>query len=258
MTFDRRDSNRPAALVDAPLAKAPHVAGPGENRLLAAIPRKERDRLQPFLRHVTLGTREYVVRVDEPIRHVYFPISAVFSAVITMADGATIEVGTVGNEGMVGVPVFLGADRSPTAVFSQVPGDSLRMAAADFRRQVVDRPGPLADLPRRYMQAYLNQVSQSVACNHLHSVQERMCRWLYMTQDRVGADRFPLAQEFLSHMLGVRRPTVTVVAQVGRWNSEWPRRPGSAPQWPRPWPAAGRRGPGRRRRRQSARGRRAV
>lgn len=194
------------------MAKAHPMHEPGENRLLAALPKAERERLAPLLRPVSFGLRDYLFRVDEPIHSVYFPRSGVISLVITVKDGGTIEVGTVGNEGMVGVPVFLGADRSPTQAFSQVPGESLRMAAADFKREVIGRAGPLPDLVRRYTQAFLNQVSQTVACNHLHAVQERMCRWLLMTHDRVGGDEFLLTQEFLAQMLGVRRPSVSVVA----------------------------------------------
>jgi len=136
----------------------------------------------------------------------------VFSLVIRMRDGGTVEVGTIGNEGFVGAPVFLGADKSPTTAFCQVPGDALRMAD-DFRKEV-RRGGPFHDLVRRSTQAMVNQISQTVACNHLHSVQERMCRWLLMTHDRAGGDEFFLTQEFLAQMLGVRRPSVTVVAGI--------------------------------------------
>jgi CRP-like cAMP-binding protein len=130
-----------------------------------------------------------------------------------MADGRAVEFGTVGNEGMIGLPLFLGADRSPHRAFTQVPGDALRMRAEDFREEM-GRQGQLAGLLRRYNQALMNQMAYSVACNRLHSVEERMCRWLLMTHDRVGADRFPMTQEFLAQMLGVRRPSVTVVAGV--------------------------------------------
>ena len=195
------------------MAKDKRVHVPGENRLLAALPKKEYDRLKPLLKPVSLALRESVYKADEPINFVYFPLVGVISLVITMEDEGTIEVGTIGNEGFVGTPVFLGADKSPTTAFCQVPADALRMAADDFKREV-GQSGPFQDMIRRYTQAVMNQISQTVACNHLHSVQERMCRWLLMTHDRAGGDEFLLTQEFLAQMLGVRRPSVSVVAGI--------------------------------------------
>jgi CRP-like cAMP-binding protein len=192
-----------------PLKGRVHV--PGENALLSALPPDERQRLR--LERVSLGIKEVIYEPDGPIPHVDFPLDSVYSLVIVMADGRAVEVGTVGNEGMVGLPLFLGSDRSPYQAFTQVPGDSLRMRAEDFREEM-GRQGQLAGLLRRYNQALMNQMAYSVACNRLHSVEERMCRWLLMSHDRVGADRFPMTQEFLAQMLGVRRPSVTVVAGV--------------------------------------------
>lgn len=134
------------------------------------------------------------------------------SLVIEMQNGGTVEVGTVGNEGMVGTPVFLGAERSPTKAFCQVPGECSRMPTAAFKKELAEADGILRQLISRYAQAMINQISQSVACNHLHSVEERTCRWLLMTHDRVGSDDFLLTQEFLAQMLGVRRSSVTVAA----------------------------------------------
>ncbi len=186
---------------------------PGENRLLAALPKGDHARLVPELEQVSLGVKDVLYEADAPITHVYFPLNGVMSLVIEMKDGRTVEVGTVGNEGMVGTPVFLGAEESPTRAFSQVPGDALRMRVGAFKAEV-SNGGPLQDLVRRYTQAMVNQISQSVACNHLHSVEQRMCRWLLMTHDRVGGGEFPLTQEFLAQMLGVRRPSVSVVAGI--------------------------------------------
>jgi CRP-like cAMP-binding protein len=183
----------------------------GENALLSALPPEERRRLP--LEPVAQGLREVVYEPNGPITHVYFPLSGVFSLLVHMADGLAVEAGTVGNEGMVGLPVFLGAETSPHQAFAQVAGDSLRMRTEDFKG-ALRRDGPLHEVLQRYNQALMNQMAYSVACNRLHSVEERMCRWLLMTHDRVGADRFPLTQEFLAQMLGVRRPSVTVVAGV--------------------------------------------
>ena len=128
-----------------------------------------------------------------------------------MDSSFTLEVGIIGNEGLVGTPVFLGSDRSPTKAIVQIPGEALRMEAKVFQKEM-GRGGPLHGLVQRYTQAMINQISQSIVCNHRHSVEKRMCRWLLMSHDRAGADEFPLTHEFLAQMLGVCRPTVTAVA----------------------------------------------
>jgi len=184
---------------------------PGQNRLLTGLPRQVRQRLAPDLEKVPLAFKQLLYDADQPIEHVFFPIGGVISLLITMEDRRIIEVGTIGNEGFVGTPLFLGADRSPTRVICQVPGEGFRLTASAFKRHV-EQEDSLRDLIQRYTQAMVNQISQSVACNHLHSIEERMCRWLLMTHDRVGVDRFQLSQEFLSQMLGVRRPSVTIAA----------------------------------------------
>ena len=181
------------------------------NRLLAALPTEERARLLEKLEPVSLRLKEIVYDVNQPISHVYFPNTGVFSLLTIMQDGAAVEVGTVGNEGMVGLPVFLGADSTPSQAFSQIPGESLRMATDVFKAEVAN-DGPLPGLLNRYTQGLFNQLAQSAACNRLHSTEERLARWLLMTHDRVGQETFPLTHEFMAHMLGVRRATVTVAA----------------------------------------------
>ncbi len=193
------------------MAKLRRIHVPGKNRLLAALPRDEYNRLLPHLEKVSLPLREILYEANGPIPHVFFPLNGVVSLVIIMDGDFTLEVGTIGNEGMVGTPVFLGSESSPTRAISQVPGDALRMETKVFQKEM-KRRGPLYGLVQRYTQAMINQISQSTVCNHRHSVEKRMCRWLLMSHDRVGADEFPLTQEFLAQMLGVRRPTVTAVA----------------------------------------------
>jgi len=122
-------------------------------------------------------------------------------------------VGIIGNEGMVGTPIFLGSERSPTQAISQVAGEALRMETKSFQEEM-QRAGPLHGLVQRFTQAMINQISQSAICNHRHSVQKRICRWLLMSHDRMGTDEFYLTQEFLAQMLGVRRPSVTAVAGI--------------------------------------------
>src|ERR1700733_3246379 len=194
------------------MAKLRRIHIPGENRLLVALPKDDHDRLLPHLENVSLPLREILYEANGPIAHVFFPLIGVVSLVI-MDGGFSLEVGVIGNEGMVGTPVFLGADRSPTRAIAQIPGEALRMEATVFQKEM-RRGGPLYGLVQRYTQAMINQISQSIVCNHRHSVEQRMCRWLLMSHNRVGADEFPLTQEFLAQMLGVRRPTVTAVAGI--------------------------------------------
>jgi len=128
-----------------------------------------------------------------------------------MANGQAAEVGTIGNEGVVGVPLVLGDDRAPTTVYIQVPGGGLRMTAALFKRELAQSPSMQAVM-LRYVHALFNQVAQSAACNHFHTLEQRCCRWLLMTHDRMHTDEFLLTQEFLAMMLGVQRTGVSRAA----------------------------------------------
>ncbi len=195
------------------MAKVRRIHVPGENRLLSTLPRNEHRRLRPHLEKVYLPLKDILYEANGPIPHVFFPLHGVVSLVILMDGDVALEVGTIGNEGLVGTPVFLGSDSSPTRAISQVPGEALRMETKVFQEEM-KLGGSLYGLVQRYTQAMINQISQSTVCNHRHSVQKRMCRWLLMSHDRVGVDEFPLTQEFLAQMLGVRRPTVTAVAGI--------------------------------------------
>jgi CRP-like cAMP-binding protein len=144
---------------------------------------------------------------------VYFIESGVGSLVNTMANGDAAEVGTIGNEGMVGLPLVLGDDRAPTSVYVQVPGAGLRMKATLFTKELA-QSASMRMLMLRYTHAFFNQVAQSAACNHFHTIQQRCCRWLLMTHDRMQSDEFLLTQEFLAMMLGVQRTGVTAAAGV--------------------------------------------
>ena len=192
------------------MAKVRKTHVPGQNRLLVALPRDDYDRLLPHLEKVFLPLRDILYEANGPITHIYFPLNCVVSLVITDND-STLEVGIIGNEGMVGTPVFLGADSSPTRAIAQIPGEAMKMEVQVFQKEM-RRDGPLFGLVQRFTQAMINQISQSIVCNHRHSVEKRMCRWLLMSHNRVGTDEFPLTHEFLAQMLGVCRPTVTAVA----------------------------------------------
>ena len=178
------------------------------NRLLSILSHDDYERLRPHLSPVGLEYRKSLYDAGRPIEHVYFPIDGVASLVITTAEGASAEVGTIGNEGLVGFPICLGASEAPSSVFVQVPGTALRVDAGIFRDEL-DRHPTLKLVMLRYVHAFFNQVAQSAACAHLHHVEQRCCRWLLMTRDRMLSSEFLLTQEFLGMMLGVRRTTVT-------------------------------------------------
>ena len=181
------------------------------NRLLSLLSNDDYERLRPHLSKVVLEYKKSLYEASRPIEHVYFPIDGVASLVITTAEGASTEVGTIGSEGLVGLPVCLGDREAPSSsVYVQVPGTGLQMDAGIFRREL-DRSLTLNLTVLRYVHAFFNQVAQSAACAHLHRVEQRCCRWLLMTRDRMPSDDFLLTQEFLGMMLGVRRTTVTEV-----------------------------------------------
>ncbi|MFN2565975.1 MAG: Crp/Fnr family transcriptional regulator [Gemmatimonadaceae bacterium] len=181
------------------------------NRLLAALPRAEYEHLHARMEVVRPRLQEVLYEQGGRMEHVFFPESGTMSLLAVMADDEAVEVGTVGNEGMVGVSVALGGEKSPHRVTAQIPGRTLRMPAADFRA-LVPPEHPLHGIVRRYVDAFMMQVSQSVACNRVHDVAQRLARWLCITHDRVRSDEFPLTQEVIAQMLGVRRQTVSEVA----------------------------------------------
>ena len=181
------------------------------NRLLALLAPELYKQLRSSLEPVTLSLRRVLQEPLVPMSHVYFPLNTVCSVLVSAGSTETIEVATVGREGMVGLPVFLGADTMPTTTLVQVSGEALRLPSDTFRRALKEMP-PLQDLMQRYTQAMFMLVAQSVACNREHDTAQRCARWLLMTRDRVGSDQFPLTQEFLAQMLGVRRAGVNEVA----------------------------------------------
>ena len=182
-----------------------------KNRLLAALPPGDCDRLLHALMVVPLNSGDVLYKPGKRIRFVHFPNGGIITVVVRMKDGSTGEAGMVGTEGMVCPATFLECDSTPFESVVQNPGEALRMTAEDFRAAVQSSEA-LHRLMHRYVDAFLCMVSQLAACNCLHSLEQRCARWLLMTQDRVGADTFPLTQEFLAQMLGVRRASVTVVA----------------------------------------------
>ena len=188
---------------------------PPENLLLAALPKAERDRLDPFLEWVEMPAGMPVTDPDEPIPYLYFPFDAVTSTTQEMSDGSTIETGLMGIEGLAGVQVWLGQRTTAATTFVQVPGMGHRITTEDFIREVRDNASsPLNNLIRSYVHAFLVLTSVVAACNRLHPIDQRMCRWLRMTYNRARRTEYPLRHEFLAQMLGVQRPTLSTAASM--------------------------------------------
>ena len=187
------------------------------NRLLDGLSDEDVAHLDGQLRRRSVEKKLVLQQPGEPIREVHFPIDAVVSILTNMDEGPSVEIATIGNEGLVGVTVaWGGGEMNPREVATvQVPGEIWSMDADVFRAEVTRQAG-MASQVERYTTALFSQVSQQVACNGLHSVEQRCARWLLLTHDRVGTDEFPMTHEFLAQMLGVRRATVTVTAGILR------------------------------------------
>lgn len=182
------------------------------NHLLRSVSRAEQRLLLDKMQRIELTTRRVLYDSDKPIEHVFFPEDGVVSLVRGVKEGPVLEIATIGKEGMVGLPVFLGAVSSPLQAFAQVPGHALQMSTADFKREIMNGSG-LRRILERYTQALFTQISQSVACNRAHSIEQRCARWLLLTADRTKESRFILTQQFLAQMLGVRRASVNEYLQ---------------------------------------------
>jgi CRP-like cAMP-binding protein len=180
-----------------------------ENRLLAALPGEFLDRLHNDLHPVTLSQRQILYEPSGRFEEIYFIEQGVVSLLTSMADGATIQTGMVGSEGMTGVPALFGAEVSSQQVIAQIAGKALRMSAARCKRAFEEHPD-LRALVLRFAESLLNLTVQTAACNRVHSIEQRCARWLLMSSDRIRSDTLPVTQEFLSAMLGVRRSGVTV------------------------------------------------
>jgi CRP-like cAMP-binding protein len=190
------------------------AVAPLQNLLLAALPQADRDRVIPLLDVVPLVLRDVLYKPTEHIEHVYFPGGGFCSIVTVLEDGRMVEVATIGREGVVGLGALQGGPLDSSATIVQGATDlCYRMTTEAFRREM-DRRGALSQLLGRYSQAWLGFVMQSTACNAVHSVEQRLARWLLMAHDRMGTDDFPLTQDFAAMMLGATRPTVTVVART--------------------------------------------
>ncbi len=184
---------------------------PLQNHLLGALPAEEWDRFSKHLVHapLTLGDVIYESGVEQP--YVYFPTDAIVSLLYVMENGDSAEIAIVGNEGLVGISLFMGGSTTPSRAVVQSAGSSYRMRA-NFIRDEFTMAGPVQQLFLRYTQALLTQMGQTAVCNRHHSVDQQLCRWLLMSLDRLGSDELKMTQELIANMLGVRREGVTEAA----------------------------------------------
>jgi CRP-like cAMP-binding protein len=184
-----------------------------DNKILSALPRDEYEPIEPKLKLVRLELGNTLYRPEQKIDYCYFVTSGVVSLLAALENGATVEAGVIGPEGMVGIAAILGADSTPNQALVQGEGQALRIATPDLRAEFRNG-GKLRDLILRYTHTLFTQVAQTAACNRLHSIEQRLARWLLLTQDRVVSHEFALTQDFLSRMLGVRRAGVSVAANT--------------------------------------------
>jgi CRP-like cAMP-binding protein len=185
---------------------------PIKNLILAGLPRREYARLLPDLEPVALPSGEKLYKSGDAIEHVYFPGDGLVSLVTHMNDGTTVEVGIIGHDGMVGIPVLLGDDIAFEEAVVQIEGSAMRMRSAIFKASLGRNHSPLLTLLLLYTRTLMKQVGRTAACNRIHTVEERLSRWLLMCRDRMESDELPLTQEFISNMLGTRRASVGTAA----------------------------------------------
>jgi CRP-like cAMP-binding protein len=182
------------------------------NRLLAALPPEAFERLRIHLEPVSFALGEVIYEPGGHMEYVYFPTTSHISLLYTMLDGSTAEMGLVGQEGVVGIALFMGGETTPNRAMVQGRGGAFRMTAKAMLEEF-KRGGEFQHLLLRYTQALITQISQTAVCNRLHSVEQRLCRWLLMTHDLTQSDELQMTHEFISNMLGVRREGVTMAAR---------------------------------------------
>ena len=182
-----------------------------ENRLLAALPGEEYERILPHLEPVAFSLGESVYESGDKLKHLYFPTTSIISLLYTMENGASAEIGIVGNDGVVGIALFMGGDTTPNRAIAQSAGGALRMKAEALRNEFI-RAAQFQISLLRYTQALITQISQTAVCNRLHPIEQQLCRWLLLSHDRLQSDELKMTQELIANMLGVRREGVTYAA----------------------------------------------
>jgi CRP-like cAMP-binding protein len=189
----------------------PNAHVPQQNRLLAALVPPDRERIYPHLKLVPMPLAEVIYEPGEALRYAYFPTDSIVSLMYTTADGAAAEIAMVGNEGLIGIAVFLGGGTTPSRAVVQSAGSAYRLRAQQLEEEF-HRNGETQRLLLRYTQAMITQMAQTAVCNRHHSVDQQLCRWLLLSLDRLSSNRLTITQELISNMLGVRREGVTDAA----------------------------------------------
>lgn len=189
----------------------PTKPSPQQNHLLAALPAEVQDRLMPDLELLALPLGKVIYESGDALRHVYFPTNSIVSLLYVMENGASAEISVVGNEGLVGVAVFMGGDSTSSRAIVQSAGHAYRLRGQRFKDEF-NRHGDMLHLMLRYTQALITQMSQTAVCNRHHSIDQQLCRWLLLSLDRLPSNQLTMTQELIANMLGVRREGVTDAA----------------------------------------------
>lgn len=189
----------------------PNQQSPIENRLLASLDTVELERLRPHLELVSLTLGQVIYEAGGHIKHVYFPIDSIISLLYLMENGATAEIGVTGNEGVIGIALFMGGDTMPNRAVVQSAGSAYRISAKIMQDEFM-RGGQFQQVLLRYTQALITQISQTAVCNRLHTVEQQLCRWLLLSYDRLTSDKLVMAHNLIANMLGVRREGITKAA----------------------------------------------
>jgi CRP-like cAMP-binding protein len=187
------------------------AADPRRNQLLAVLPEAEWRRWQPQLEWTNLELGQVMYESGRPLSHVYFPTTAIVSLLYVMEDGASAEIAVVGNEGLVGISLFMGGESTPSRAVVQSAGEGFRLKAGAMKEEF-NRAGPVMHLLLRYTQALITQMAQTAVCNRHHSLDQQLCRWLLLSLDRLEGTELMMTQELIANMLGVRREGVTEAA----------------------------------------------
>jgi CRP-like cAMP-binding protein len=189
----------------------PPASAPEQNRLLAALSAAEQERLYPHLQLVSMPLGKVLYESGDVMRHVYFPTNCIVSLLYVLANGASAEISVVGNEGLIGVALFMGGETTPSRAIVQSAGHAYRLVGARMKEEF-HRNGGMQLLLLRYTQALITQMAQTAVCNRHHSVNQQLCRWLLLSLDRLDSNRLVMTQELIANMLGVRREGVTEAA----------------------------------------------
>ncbi len=183
-----------------------------KNFLLGSLPDVELERIQSHLQPVSLKLGQVLYESGDKLNYVYFPTTAIVSLLYVMENGATAEIGVVGNDGVLGIALFMGGDTTPNRAVVQSAGEAFKMSSKDLKDEFT-LGGVFHNLLLRYTQALITQISQTAVCNRLHSVEQQLCRWLLLSHDRLDSDRLVMTHDLISNMLGVRREGITLAAK---------------------------------------------